>query len=223
MPTSTLESVIIDTKSPAKSAVIWLHGLGADGHDFTEIVPQLKLPIDSAVRFIFPHAPIQPVTLNGGMPMRAWFDIYGLSRQSKIDVAGIKAADQSIAQLITQEQESGITSDQIILAGFSQGGALALYTGLHFPQRLGGILALSTYLPVNTPFTTPQPFPNQKTPIFMAHGTFDPLVDIDLGQASKEVIENAGCHIDWRTYPMAHSVCMEEIDDIGQWLRQIIK
>lgn len=222
MSTTHLESVIFHTKLPADSAVIWLHGLGADGHDFVNIVPQLNLPDDLAIRFIFPHAPVRPVTLNGGMAMRAWFDIYGLSRLSKIDDKGIKTADASIGELIIEAHESGIAFENIVLAGFSQGGALALYTGLHFPQRLGGILALSTYLPVSESVTLPQPFPNQKTPIFMAHGEYDPIVALDLGVASKGIIQRLGCTVDWRTYPMEHSVCMEEIQDIGLWFQKVL-
>ncbi len=222
MQTSTLETIIIEPKTPAQYSVIWLHGLGADGHDFVDIVPALNLPQQLAVRFIFPHAPVQPVTLNAGMQMRAWFDIYGLTSADKQDEEGIKTTDRSIKALIDQERESGIAANKIVLAGFSQGGAIALYSGLLYPERLAGILALSTFLPTQYFWTGTNINVQHETPIFMAHGDYDPIVNISLGAASKERLIELGCNLEWSSYPMPHSVCPQEVDDIGRWLRKVL-
>lgn len=212
------ETSIVSPRLPAKNTVIWLHGLGADGHDFIDIVPELHLPDDLAVRFIFPHAPIRPVSLNNGLPMRAWFDVHGLTGDARIDAEGIAASDEALRGLIRQEIEQGISPEHIVLVGFSQGGALALYSGLTYPKRLGGILGLSTFLPVHSLTETPQP---KEVPIFIAHGEHDPIVSLTLGQASHAYLMEKGYTVLWKTYPMAHTVCAAEIHDIAIWLKKI--
>ncbi len=218
----TLDAVIISPKTRAKTCIIWLHGLGADGHDFVDIIPQLKLPEQLATRYIFPHASIRSVTLNGGVPMRAWFDAYGLTIDSKQDTTGIKNAGQLIAGLIRQEIDQGIPADKILVAGFSQGGALALYAGLHFPEKLAGILALSTYIPIAESWQPAQLQANHSTPIFMAHGIADPILQLQIGEFSKNHLLSMGYHVDWHTYPMGHSVCPQEIQDIAHWLAKVL-
>ncbi|HVV67801.1 MAG TPA: alpha/beta hydrolase-fold protein [Gammaproteobacteria bacterium] len=222
MQTSKLETLVIEPKTPAQRTIIWLHGLGADGYDFAGIVPELKLPDELAIRFIFPHAPVQPVTINAGMPMRAWFDVHGLTHDAKQDEAGIKATHQEITALITKERNQGIAADKILLAGFSQGGAIALYTGLTQTERLAGIIALSTFLPTQYFWIDKNITIQRDTPIFMAHGEFDPVVDFNLGKTSKDRLITLDCKVDWHTYPMPHSVCPQEIQDIGTWLRKVL-
>ncbi|MFA6036722.1 MAG: alpha/beta fold hydrolase [Legionellales bacterium] len=211
----------INPKTCAQFVVIWLHGLGADGYDFIPIVPELKLN-DLAIRFIFPHAPTRPVTLNRGMQMPAWFDIHEISPAAKHDIKGIENAYQQISALIEDQHQQNIPYENIALIGFSQGGALALYTALRFPQPLAGVMGLSTYLPaiqsLKDAIQTPKPLP-----IFLAHGTHDPIVPIEAGHMTEELLTSQGYHVDWHTYPMAHQVCMEEITDIGMWLKGILK
>lgn len=202
----------------ASHAVIWLHGLGADGHDFEPVVPELQLA-DMPVRFIFPHAPIQPVTINGGMHMRAWYDIRSPQIQQDEDESGIRRSQTLLENLITREGERGIPGQQIILAGFSQGGAIALQTGLRYAEPLGGILALSTYLPLVASLEQERSEANNATPIMMAHGRFDPIVPLSLAEDSRYFLQQAGYQIEWKVYPMQHQVCMEEIQDISGWLR----
>lgn len=218
MKTSLFETLVISPRLPAKNSVIWLHGLGADGHDFVDIVPELYLPDALAVRFIFPHAPIRPVSLNNGLPMRAWFDIHGLIGDARVDAEGIAASDHALRALIRHEIEQGIPAERIVLVGFSQGGALALYSGLTYPTRLGGILGLSTFLPVHSLKETHQP---KDIPIFMAHGEEDPIVACALGHASQKYLVDLGYAVTWKTYPMAHTVCAAEIQDISVWLKKI--
>lgn len=215
---SSLEKITFPAKTQAVGSVIWLHGLGADGHDFADIVPQLHLPDDLSLRFIFPHAPIRPVTINANMRMRAWYDIYSLNDLTQEDAAGIVQTEQSIHELIQQEIDQGISSDRIILAGFSQGGAMALFTGLRYPKPLAGLLALSTYLPLAEQFAQSLNPANQKTAIFMAHGKQDPVLPFALGQQTYELLKKLHYPIEFHTYPMAHQVCAEEINAIGQWL-----
>lgn len=215
----TLENIVISPTLPAKSAVIWLHGLGADGHDFVDIVPELKLPEELAIRFIFPHAPVRPVSLNGGLPMRAWFDLYGLHDESHIDRVGLAESEKQLHQLIQQEHHAGIPLENIILAGFSQGGALALHTGLHYPRRLGGILALSAFLPASSLDQTRQP---EDVPICMMHGTEDGIVVLGMAEASRDVLQSYGYSVEWHDYPMAHGVCEPELRDISKWLQKTI-
>jgi phospholipase/carboxylesterase len=220
MNTAHLEKIIHETKKKAIGTVIWLHGLGADGHDFADIVPQLNLPDHLPIRFIFPHAPIRPVTINANMHMRAWYDIYSLSDLQKEDQTGIIQTETAIHTLIHQEIEHGIRSEYIMLAGFSQGGAMALFCGLRYAQPLAGILALSTYLPLLSLATDSAHQANRKTPIFMAHGRFDPVLPITLGKNSYDQLKQLGHPIEWHEYPMAHAVCQAEIRAIGHWLTE---
>lgn len=203
-------------------SIIWLHGLGADGHDFEPIVPELGLPAGSAVRFIFPHAPQQPVTINGGMVMRSWYDILSMEIARQVDEAGIERSSAHVQELIDQEMERGVKSENIILAGFSQGGAIALHTALLYGKPLLGILALSTYLPLQRRVVAGENPVNASTPIFMAHGTHDPVVPVQLGQQSCDHLTSQGYAVEWHTYPMQHAVCLEEIQDVGAWLGKLI-
>jgi len=218
----TLEAITVQPKSSAKSCVIWLHGLGADGHDFADIVPQLNLPTTLATRFIFPHAPIKPITINGGMHMRAWYDIYGFSADTKQDETGIPLAEKAITALIDSEVAQGIPANKIVIAGFSQGGAMALYTGLRYPQQLAGVMALSTYLPLAYLWDKSETVKNMQTPIFMAHGISDAVLSLNIGETSKDWLVNAGYQVAWHTYNMAHSVCPEEVSDIANWLTEVL-
>lgn len=205
----------------ADYVVIWLHGLGADGHDFEPLVPELGVE-DKAVRFIFPHAPVQPITVNSGMPMRAWYDIRSPQIQQHEDHEGIRTSQQAVKALIARQREAGIESGHIMLAGFSQGGAIALHTGLRHPEPLGGILALSTYLPLVQEFEQQRHSANQSVPIFMAHGKNDPIVPLGLAEDSRYYLEQAGYQVDWYVYAMQHQVCIEEIADISGWLKQTL-
>ena len=216
----TSDAVILQPDAPQTAAVIWLHGLGADGNDFVPIVPELGLPKAHGVKFVFPHAPVQPVTINNGMPMRAWYDILSLTRMEKQDIAGTQASAARIAGLLDAERAAGIASERLILAGFSQGCAMTLYTGLRYPQRLGGLLALSGYLPLHDRLAAEAAVANQGLPILMCHGQYDPVLPMVLGKSSAEILGAAGYPVDWREYPMQHQVCAEEIDDIGGFLRQ---
>lgn len=211
----TFETLVRSPNLPARHTVIWLHGLGADGHDFVDIVPELHLPEALAVRFIFPHAPVRPVSLNGGLPMRAWFDLYDLTAESKIDNEGILESNAALHALIKHEIEQGIPAEHIVLVGFSLGGALALYSGLVYPKRLGGIIGLSTFLPATALEQIHQP---KDIPIFMAHGEHDPVVLPVLGENSQEYLVKHGYQVAWHTYPMGHTVCAAEIQDIAAWL-----
>lgn len=217
MTEKLLDAVEIGAET-ARASVIWLHGLGADGNDFRPIVPELRLPAEAGVRFIFPHAPEQPVTLNGGMVMRAWFDLVSLDRGGRQDASGIRAAAGQVQALMARENERGVPDERIILAGFSQGGAVALHLGLRHPRRLAGILALSTYLPLQDTVAEERSAANAETPIFMAHGVMDPVLDLRLGEQSRQELEALGYTVEWHTYPMAHAVCMEEILAIGKWI-----
>jgi len=218
MPT-LLECVTIEPKQPATACVIWLHGLGADGHDFAGIVPQLNLPGDD-VRFIFPHAPIRPVTMMGNFPCRAWFDIGNVQKLETVDFAGLNDMHQTISQLIEKEINAGIHHEKVILAGFSQGGAMALYTGINFTQPLGGILALSTFFPDTPEIQQHLDHAHRLTPIFQAHGLYDSLVPYPLGEQTHTLLKQYAFPLEWKTYPMAHEVCAEEIADIGNWLNE---
>jgi phospholipase/carboxylesterase len=219
------ETVEVESAAEPDGSVIWLHGLGADGHDFEAIVPELGLEGRLNLRFVFPHAPVRPVTINGGMSMRAWFDILTLDRGGPQDEAGIRASGELLLQLLEREHERGIPYEKIVLAGFSQGGAIALHTALRFEPRLAGLMALSTYLPLQSTFdaevansATAQ---SRDLPIFMAHGTFDPMLPLALGQHTHEVLTAAGYKSEWHDYSMAHAVCAEEIAHISDWLLKI--
>lgn len=218
MNASTLEYIDYNPSEKATACVIWLHGLGADGNDFVDIVPRLALPASLPIRFIFPHAPIRPVTLNGGMPMRAWFDIVGLGKDYQEDTRGLREAEETLDELIQQESQNGIPPDRIVIAGFSQGGALALYAGLRYPEKLAGLIGLSTYLPSLEKFSPTQYAANKETPIMLAHGRSDPIVKIEWDLMTKEALERFHYSITWHTYDMEHSVCTEEIRDISSWL-----
>ncbi len=222
---SEAEVVEIETGPNPTGSVIWLHGLGADGHDFEPIVAELSLPQSLALRFVFPHAPVRPVTINGGMAMRAWYDILSLERDGPVDEAGIRDSAGILDRLIVCERERGIESKNIVVAGFSQGGAIAIHTALRFPERLAGLMAMSTYLPLpqsfNAEVTDNPAAGNQDLPIFMAHGSFDPMLPMHLGQGSAELLNDAGFDVEWHDYPMAHAVCAEEIADIRAWLLKV--
>lgn len=218
----TKASVTIDPPSAATATVIWLHGLGADGHDFVPVVPELGLPKDHGIRFIFPHAPVRPVTINNGMPMRAWYDILSLSRMDKQDDAGIRASEAIVHGVIRQELSLGIPVNRIVIAGFSQGGAIALHTALRYPQRLAGLLPLSTYLPLNDKLAVEASPANKDLPILMCHGEYDQVLPLALGESSCEILGAQGYDVDWRTYPMQHQVCSEEIEVIGEWLQKVL-
>jgi phospholipase/carboxylesterase len=202
--------------------VIWLHGLGADGHDFEPIVPELVRAGERALRFVFPHAPVRPVTLNGGYPMRAWYDIMSLERGTAQDETGIRASQQLITSLIQRENERGIATDHIVVAGFSQGGAMALYAGTRYPQKLAGIMGLSCYLLQGARLDAERTGANQSTPVFMAHGSQDPVVAPVLGEEARRHLQAAGYAVEWHSYSMPHSVSAPEVADIGAWLRRVL-
>ena len=211
-----LDAIEITTGPKPRLAVLWLHGLGADGHDFEPIVPELGLSVP--VRFVFPHAPVRPVTINGGMAMRAWYDILGFDRRAREDAAGIRASAAAVTELVDREIERGMSSDRIVLAGFSQGGAIALHTALREPRPLGGVLALSTYLPLAATLASERSAVNARLPLFMAHGTDDGVLPLQLAETARGALEALGYAVEWHAYPMAHSVCLEEIGAIGAWL-----
>jgi phospholipase/carboxylesterase len=215
-----MQAVEIETGPNPVGAVIWLHGLGADGHDFEPVVPELGLK--RPVRYIFPHAPIRPVTINMGMRMRAWYDIFQFGGGPE-DATGIRASQKIVEDLIAQEKRRGLTPRQIVLAGFSQGGAIVLQTGLRYSERLAGILALSTYLPLASTLESDAAPANRDIPIFMAHGEFDDIIPIRRAEASREALVRLGYKIEWHSYPMPHSVCAPEIADIANFLAQALQ
>ena len=220
---SLLPTVENETAAHPTYSVIWLHGLGADGNDFAPIVPQLVAPQWPALRFVFPHAPVRPVTVNGGMPMRAWYDIYGFDLVARQDESGIRQSIAQVEALIAREQERGVPSERILLAGFSQGGAIALAAGLRHPQKLAGIIALSTYLPMADTLAGERSAANDAVPIFWGHGTLDPVVILQRGLDSRAVLEALGYKVAWHTYPMPHSVCPEEIVDLRRWIGERLR
>ena len=210
-----LELIELATGAEPKGTVIWMHGLGADGWDFVPIVRELPLPQDLHLRFIFPHAPVRPVTINNGHEMRAWYDITMNDISRVPDEAGIRESQASIEALIAREEKRGVYADRIVLAGFSQGGAIALQAGLRHRERLAGIVALSTYLPLEDSLDREAAAANKRTPIFMAHGTQDPVIPVQLAEASKRALEQRGYDVAWQTWPMPHSVCAEEVEELG--------
>lgn len=218
-----LEQIEILHGNNPQWVVIWLHGLGADGHDFEPIVPELGLGAEPGVKFIFPHAPVRPITVNGGMRMRGWYDIKSMDIVGREDPEGIQDSEQKIRRLIQSQIESGIPSDRIILAGFSQGGAVALHTALRYQHRLAGVIALSTYVPLTGTVKAEVSESNLGIPIFMAHGDFDPVVAPQLGLNSMTLLEELGYDVEWRTYPMPHSVSPEEIRNIGNWMQGLFQ
>jgi len=213
------QSVVLEPASPADAAVIWLHGLGADGYDFVPIVDELRLPPTMAVRFIFPHARPRPVTINNGFVMRAWYDITGLGPDRKEDGEGIRESAGVVNNFIEQQNTRGVATERIVIAGFSQGGAIALQAALRYPQRLGGVMALSTYLPLGDTVAAEGTPANKDVPILMCHGLRDPMVPATLGKASRDLLMGLGYKVEWQSYPMEHQVCMEEVLDISKWLQ----
>ena len=217
-----LSCIETETGPNPRHSVIWLHGLGADGNDFAPIVPELRLPASLPVRFVFPHAPVQPVTINGGMAMRSWYDILVPNLVRIEDEKGIRLSEQAVRALIDREISRGIPAERIVLAGFSQGCAMTLHTGLRTPYKLAGLMGLSGYLPLLDLADKDLHPANVKTPVFMAHGTYDPVVTIDRAEASLKKMTELGFAVEWHTYPMPHSVCPEEVSDIAAFLRKVL-
>ena len=215
-----LPCVEMEPEGEAVAAVVWLHGLGANGHDFVDAVPYLGLPADAGVRFVFPHAPSIAVTLNGGMVMPAWYDIRDMDLRRRHDEDGVRASALQVEALLAREQERGVPAEKIILAGFSQGGAIAFHVGLRYPKTLAGIVALSTYLVCEESLADEVSAENRSTPIFQGHGTMDPMVVPDRGEAARSTLEGMGYDVRWHDYPMAHQVCLEELQAIGAFLRE---
>lgn len=216
-----MDAVVIDPKDGHEATVIWMHGLGADGNDFAPIVPALHFAKADRVKYIFPNAPVRPVTLNGGMPMRAWFDLDELPKRKSLDVEGIYDSVERIKKIIDAEIEAGVSSDKIILAGFSQGASIATATALHYPKQLGGVMCLSGLI-VDDAALAPDPNIQQKAPFFMAHGTGDQVIPIQMGVSSCEVVRRWGFDVDWHQYNMAHSVCPEEVQDISEFMGRVL-
>lgn len=217
MGKANLETVEIETGSDPGNSIIWLHGLGADGHDFEPIVPELASFIPPT-RFVFPHAPVRPVTINGGMPMRAWYDIVSFDRSPPRDREGIEASRKAVEHLVAREIDRGVSGESIVLAGFSQGGALALYTGLRLEVPLAGLMGLSTYLLYSAELDSGRSTANASIPVFVAHGVSDPVVPFVAGQYAEASLRTLGYEVEWHEYPMPHAVCPEEVGDIGAWL-----
>ncbi len=217
-----LQTFVIEPKQPANYSVIWMHGLGATAHDFEDIVPALQLPEHAHVRFVFPQAPTQPITINDGMPMPAWYDIYDLDRLDNQDADGVQLSAAAITALIDSEINNGIASDHIILAGFSQGGAMALHTGLRYPKTLGGIMAMSCYLPLSDLLQAEKHLANHQTPLFIAHGTFDPVLPYVLSELTIAELQRHDYNITQHQYPMGHEMCIDEVKDMSTWLSNTI-
>jgi phospholipase/carboxylesterase len=215
----TADAVVLAPATQASASVIWLHGLGADGHDFVPIVPELKLPASPGIRFVFPHAAVRAVTLNMGMRMRAWYDIKTLTAEGRADETGLRESIGRLDALIAAERALGIESRRIVVAGFSQGGAVALHGALRHPEALGGVLALSCYLPLQAVLANELAEANRQTPILMCHGQHDPVLPLALGVAACNWLRAAGYRVEWKEYPMQHQVCLPEIQDIAAWLR----
>lgn len=217
-----LQTIEIETSLNPDAAVIWLHGLGADCHDFEPLVPEIVPRRERAWRFVFPNAPVRPVTLNGGMSMRAWYDILGLDRLAAEDAAGFRDTDARVGELIRAQVGRGIPAARIVLAGFSQGGAVSLHTGLRYPERLAGIMALSCYLPLAGTLAAERAAANSGVPIFMAHGLDDGVLPIAMGLESRDKLKALGVGVEWHQYRMAHSVCQPEVADIRAFLLRIL-
>ncbi len=216
-----LEAVEVETAPNPTTSVIWMHGLGADGHDFPPIVETLNLG-PAPIRFVFPHAPMRPVTINGGYVMRAWYDILSPEFGGREDEEGLRASQILVENLIAREEERGSPAERIVLAGFSQGGAISLQAGLRHPKRLAGLLVLSAYLPISHTLAGEASETNHGLPILMAHGTDDPIVPFDRARQSSEMLSKLGYAVEWHQYPMPHSVSPEELDDISAWFRQVL-
>jgi phospholipase/carboxylesterase len=223
MNSMQLSTIEIQPEAEHKYSVIWLHGLGADGHDFEGLVPELHLTAKVHIHFIFPNAPIQPVTINGGMSMRSWYDILEMSLERRVDIDGIYQSADLIEPLIQREIDLGILSTNILLAGFSQGGVIALHAGLKYQHQLAGIVALSTYLPTVEQLKTERSAANHAAPIFMAHGIIDPVVAVESGKAACDALNSMGYEVEWHDYVMEHSLCGEEIEHISAFMNSILK
>ena len=221
MAEALLEAIEIETAPSPRRAVIWMHGLGADGHDFVDLVPALDLR-DAPVRFVFPHAPMMAVTINHGMVMRAWYDVRDDVGVRREDEAGVRASQARIEALIAREKARGVAADRLVLAGFSQGGAMALHTGLRHSERLAGVMALSCFLPLADRLAAEASPANRDVPIFMAHGTHDPLIPLARAVQARDTLLSLGYRVEWRQYPMPHSVCDAEVLDIADWLKRIL-
>lgn len=220
---NTLEKIEINPPAEADAVVIWLHGLGADGHDFEPIVPELALPASAKIRFIFPHAPMRPITINGGYVMRGWYDIARADIGVQQDAEGIRASQRQLEALIEAEIAAGIPAERIVLAGFSQGGVMILHTGLRYPVRLGGLMVLSGYVPLAETLQAERHAANQDTPVFMAHGRNDEIIPHALAEQSRDQLIKLGYQVEWNSYSMPHGVLPEEINDIGWWLRKVLR
>ncbi len=223
MTSSLLDTIELESAPNPTVAVIWMHGLGADGNDFVPIVKELNLHGCPAIRFVFPHAATMPVTINGGYVMRAWYDILGTDIAKREDEAGLRLSQRSIEQLIEREKERGIPANRIILAGFSQGCAMALQVGLRYPEKLAGLLCLSGYVPLRDVLTNERHSANHHTPIFLAHGRADPVIPLQRAEQSRDLLLELGYSIEWHEYMMQHSVCEEEIGDMSTWLQKVLK
>lgn len=223
MNSNQLSTIEIPPEAEHKYSVIWLHGLGADGHDFEGLIPDLQLTAKANIHFIFPNAPVQPVTINGGRAMRSWYDILEMSLDSRADIAGIRQSAALIEALIQQEIDKGIPSINILLAGFSQGGVIALHVGLTYPHKLAGIVALSTYLPTVEQLKIEHSIANHTTPIFMAHGIIDSVVAVESGKTAFDILKSMNYNIEWHDYVMEHSLCLEEIEHISTFINSIFK
>jgi phospholipase/carboxylesterase len=217
-----LESLEIETAPDPDAAVVWMHGLGADGHDFEPIVPELRLPATARVRFVFPHAPLRPVTINQGHVMRAWYDVRALAGVRREDEAGVRQSARQIEALLARERQRGIAPRRIVIAGFSQGGAMALHVGLRYPDRVAGILALSCYLPLAGALDAELSPANRDVPIFWAHGLHDPMIPLAMAEQGREQVAARGYQIEWHQYPIPHSVSAEEIADVARWLERVL-
>lgn len=213
--------IIIQPTAEHTATVIWLHGLGADGSDFAPIVPELKLPVKNGTRFIFPHAPRRSITINGGMVMRGWYDVRAMDLTVNEDAAGIESSAALLAELLDRETRQ-LDSDRVILAGFSQGGAMALHTGLRYRQRLAGLMALSAYLPLSDRLAEADGGSNRATPILMMHGVYDPVIPVRTAEQSCALLRAREYQVEWRQYAMQHAVCPQQIDDISQWMSQVL-
>ena len=217
-----LEVIETETAREPRTAVIWMHGLGADGHDFEPIVGELDLPESPGIRFVFPHAPMRPVTINSGMVMRAWYDVAALGGTRREDEAGVRQSQRAIEALVERETQRGVAADRIVLAGFSQGGAMALQTGLRHPERLAGLLVLSSFLPLPDTLAAEASPANRDVSIFMAHGTHDPMIPLARARDSRDRLLALGYRVEWHEYPMPHSLCVDEVADLSAWLQRAL-
>lgn len=217
-----LDAIEVETAPNPTASVVWMHGLGADGHDFEPIVPELRLPARRAIRFVFPHAPLRPVTINQGHVMRAWYDIRALAGVRREDEAGVRQSARQIEALLERERQRGVAPGRLVLAGFSQGGAMALHVGLRYPERLAGVMALSCYLPLADTLAAEAAPANRDVPIFWAHGVHDPMIPLAMAELGRQQVAALGYAIEWHQYPIPHSVSAEEIADVAGWLGRVL-